>query len=355
VKNQAEAWDSRLLSKLAAATLLAVVAAAPDNVRADEGGVSFWIPGEFSSLAATPLVPGWALGITNLYESASASGAAAAAREITIGRLSPNVNVNLNLNLNAHADLVLVAPEYVFDTKVLGGQLAVSVAGAPGYSSANLNGTLTVSAGPLAVVRQGTISDTRDGFSDLYPLTSLRWNNGVHNWMIYGTGDIPVGTYNSNNLANFGIGHGAFDGGGGYTYFDEKTGHEFSFVTGLTYNFVNPSTDYQNGIDWHLDWGASQFVTKTIQVGAAGYFYQQLTADSGCVPVLCPFKSRTIGIGPQAGFIFPVDKLQGYFNLKAYWDLDTQNRVSGYTVWATLAFSPAPPTETSRKTAMMHK
>jgi hypothetical protein len=38
----------------------------------------------------------------------------------------------------------------------------------------------------------------------------------------------------STNLANIGIGHGAIDGGVGYTYVDEKTGHEFSAVTGLT-------------------------------------------------------------------------------------------------------------------------
>jgi hypothetical protein len=31
-----------------------------------------------------------------------------------------------------------------------------------------------------------------------------------------------------------GIGHGAMDGRVGYAYFDEKTGHEFSLVTGLT-------------------------------------------------------------------------------------------------------------------------
>ena len=49
-------------------------------------------------------------------------------------------------------------------------------------------------------------------------------------------GDIPVGNYNSSNLANLGIGHGAADGGAGYTYFDPQAGHEFSVVTGLTYN-----------------------------------------------------------------------------------------------------------------------
>jgi hypothetical protein len=204
-------------------------------------------------------------------------------------------------------------------------------------------------------MKQGQISDTRDGFSDLFPQTSLRWNSGVNSWMIYATGDIPVGTYDPSHLANLGLGHGAADGGVGYTYLDPKSGHELSVVTGLTYNFVNPSTGYQNGIDWHLDWGASQFVTKTVHLGAVGYFFQQLTDDSGCAPALCPFKSHTIGIGPQAGFIFPAGELQGYFNLKAYWDVDTQNRASGYTVWATLAFSPKPPEADTSKPKMFTK
>ena len=54
------------------------------------------------------------------------------------------------------------------------------------------------------------------------------------------TGDIPVGAYNSMRLANFGIGHGAIDGGGGYTYLNPATGHEFSGVGGFTYNFKIP-------------------------------------------------------------------------------------------------------------------
>jgi hypothetical protein len=50
-------------------------------------------------------------------------------------------------------------------------------------------------------------------------------------------------------------------GGGGYTYFNPQTGRELSAVTGLTYNFTNPSTDYRNGVDWHLDWGMSPVET----------------------------------------------------------------------------------------------
>ena len=35
----------------------------PDKARADQGGISFWLPGSFGSLAATPVTPGWALGL----------------------------------------------------------------------------------------------------------------------------------------------------------------------------------------------------------------------------------------------------------------------------------------------------
>jgi hypothetical protein len=34
--------------------------------------------------------------------------------------------------------------------------------------------------------------------------------------MVYGAGDIPVGDYDPNRLANLAIGHGAVDFGGGY-------------------------------------------------------------------------------------------------------------------------------------------
>ena len=78
-------------------------------------------------------------------------------------------------------------------------------------------------------------------------------------------------------IVNLGLGHWSIDGGGGYTYFDPKTGWEFSAVAGLTYNFINPDLDYQNGINGHLDWAISKFVSKQVHVGLVGYAYQQLT------------------------------------------------------------------------------
>ena len=42
-----------------ASVALGAVAAVPEIARADEGGVSFWIPGLYGSLAAVPGTPGW--------------------------------------------------------------------------------------------------------------------------------------------------------------------------------------------------------------------------------------------------------------------------------------------------------
>jgi hypothetical protein len=44
-----------------------LIACATDNAPADEDGVSFWIPGFFGSLAATPQQPGWSLAAINYF------------------------------------------------------------------------------------------------------------------------------------------------------------------------------------------------------------------------------------------------------------------------------------------------
>jgi hypothetical protein len=242
--------------------------------KADEGGVSFWLPGLFGSLAAAPQQPGWSLATIYYHTTVSAGADVARAREITIGRIPVNLSANLSANLDARADLAIVNPTYVFATPFLGGQAAVGLMGIYGRTSTSLAGTLTGALttpfGTIPFLRSDSISDSVTGFGDLYPQFFLRWNAGVHNYMTYITGDIPVGAYDSTRLSNIGLGHGAIDGGGGYTYFNPQTGHEFSAVLGFTYNFENQSTQYQNGVDMHLDWGASQFLTKQFLVGLVG-------------------------------------------------------------------------------------
>jgi hypothetical protein len=315
----------------------------PAIARADEGGVSFWLPGQYGSLAATPQTPGWALGSIYYHTTVAGSGNVAAAREITVGRFSPTVNVNLNLNLNAQGDLLFLAPSYTFATPVFGGQLAISVASIFGRDAASLAGTLTATAGPLVTTRMGELDSSLTSVGDLYPTATLRWNQGVNNFMTYITGDISVGAYDPTRLANLGIGHGAIDAGGGYTYLNPATGNEFSGVFGATYNFKNQDTQYQNGIDLHFDWGVSHFLSKQVFVGLVGYGYQQVTDDFGQNPVLGGFRSSVAGIGPQVGYIFPVGDMQGFLGVKAYGEFDATNRASGWNTWLTFSISQAAP------------
>jgi hypothetical protein len=317
---------------------------------ADENGVSFWLPGTYGSLAAVPVTPGWSFSTVYYPLFVSATGATAAQREFELGGISRNANIDLNLKVKSNADIFFIDPAYTFADPILGGQLTLEMASIAGTNSVGLSGTLTSTVGPVTLTKTGAVKDSIAGFGDLYPKATMRWNAGVNNYMVYATGDIPVGAYESNRLANLGTGHGAIDWGGGYTYLNPATGHELSAVTGLTYNFVNPSTNYQNGLDWHLDWGASQFLSKTMFVGAVGYFYEQLTADKGSLPALGPLESGVIGVGPQVGFIIPAGEEQIYLNFKAYKDFDNHDRPAGWNAWVTLSISASPPSPAAKPT-----
>jgi len=252
---------------LTACVAFAAVAFTTTMSLADEDGVSFWIPGFFGSLAAAPQQPGWSLTSILYNTNVSASGNAAVAREITIGRFNPTINISVSANVHADATIGFLAPSYTFATPFLGGQASAFLLFGYGNNDTSLNAsaTATIDNPPLSITRSVALQQDTTGFTDLIPMFTDRWNAGVNNYMVYLTGDIPVGLYSSSNLANIGLGHGAIDGGVGYTYFDPKTGHEFSAVAGLTGNFENHSTNYTNGIDFHLDWGASQFLTKQLR------------------------------------------------------------------------------------------
>jgi hypothetical protein len=228
---------------------LATIVSAPRSALADEGGVSFWLPGFFGSLAAAPQQPGWSLTSIYYHTSVSAGADVARAREFETARIPITATANVSASLQARADLGLLMPTYTFATPVFGGQLTVGAIGLYGRADTSLagsvTGTLTTPLGTFPFSRFDSISDSVTGFGDVLPIATLRWNNGVHNYMTYITGDIPVGAYDSTRLSNIGIGHGAIDAGGGYTYLNPQTGHEFSGVLGFTYNFTNQSTQYQ--------------------------------------------------------------------------------------------------------------
>lgn len=284
---------------LAVASVLALFVCTGNTALADESGVSFWIPGLYGSLAALPGSPGWSF--SSLYYHTSDSAGA--------DKVLP-VDGRIVVGLDATGDVGMFGPAYALASPIFGGQAQFSLVAVAAGVDVSVQGTLT---GPRGSTISGRREDSVIGFGDLYPQSALKWNSGVSNYMVYLTGDIPVGSYDPNRLANVGLGHGAIDGGVGYTYLNQQTGLEFSGVFGLTGNFENSDTKYTSGIDSHLDMGISQFLSKQVHVGLVGYLYQQVTGDSGPGARLGSFESRVAGIGPQVGYIFPVTSdLSGY-------------------------------------------
>jgi hypothetical protein len=296
----------------------------PGIASADEGGASFWLPGQFASFATTPGDPGWSMPMVYYHTSADASGA----RDFTVGG-------NLALGIDVDADLIFLAPAYTWADPVFGGQAAFSLVLAGGRMKVSADAVIT---GPAGNTINASRSDTVTGGAGLYPLATIKWNDGNGSWLTYARGGVPVGAYEVGRLANLGLNHWSIDVGGGYTYLNTTTGREFSIVGGFTYNFENDDTDYQNGIDSHIDWAVSQFLNEQWHVGLVGYLYYQLTGDSGSGAILGDFKSSVYALGPEAGYFFPVGEKQGYLSLRGYFEFDAKNRVEGWNTWLTLAY-----------------
>ena len=314
---------------LVAASMISALAASTAT-RADEGGVPFWFSGQYASMSALAPTPGWTLTLLPYYYNGSADS------DRTFSRGSALV-----ANLDSHLGLMNAQLTYAWDTKVLDGVPSIGISWGAGNNgtSATLLATL-----PSADLQKAS-SDSIDGGTDLYPIATLSWTRGNDNWMAYVTGDIPTGAYNPQRLSNIGIGHGAIDAGGGYTYLNQKTGLEFSAVAGLTYNWRNSDTDYKNGVDSHLDWAVSQFLSASWELGIVGYVYYQLSNDTysthGVVGdirqrALGGFKSKVASVGPEIGYVFKMGKQTGYANLRGYWEFWAQNRPQGYALFATI-------------------
>ena len=307
------------------AITLAAVVSVPKISLADEGGVSFWLPGLYGSLAAVPQgAPGWSFFTFQYYTNVSAGAAVSTAREIQIGGATVT-NLNLSASLHAQADLQWVQPNYAFATPIFGGQLTVGLGEFVGWQNANLAGTLsgTVLGGPSGAV-SGSITNSVAGFGDMYPSAALKWHDGVNNYMIYGTGDIPVGAYELDALGE--SRHRARRGRRWCRLYVSQSANRARIHGSRRPHLQFDKSEHELSEWRRLPLGLGSFAvsSKQVFVGPVGYVYDQLSCDSGSGDRVGCFKSRVLGIGPQIGYLFPIGNMQGYLNLKAYGELTGQ-------------------------------
>ena len=127
-------------------------------------------------------------------------------------------------------------------------------------------------------------------------------------------------------MVNLGLNHWGFDTTLAVTYLNPETGIEVSVAPGVIFNTENDETNYQTGTEFHLDFTANQFLSETFALGLRGYYYKQITGDSGSGARLGDFKGESFGLGP--GFVWFPEFADGKLAVLGKWihDFDVTNR-----------------------------
>ncbi|MEJ2470896.1 MAG: transporter [Desulfuromonadales bacterium] len=281
----------------------------PSAVFAAEGAASHYLPGAGGDiLLAVPPEPGLQGAYTLWYQSGSTDVS------VLEGRVTFGLDLDLFLNL--------AALSYTFDKPVLGGRYTIGVA-IP-FGSAELDGTLT---GPLG--NRFAFSDDSFDLSDIALIPfQMNWASDQWSFKLSESIIAPTGGYDTsgNDLANLGRNYWSFDTVGAVTWFNPESGTEVSFAPGVMVNTENSDTDYKTGTEFHADLVANQFLSETFAVGLRGYYYKQLSGDSGSGATLGDYKSRSYAAGPGLVWIPAFGK--GRFTVLGKWmhDFSADNR-----------------------------
>jgi len=296
---------------------------APD-LSADEGGKSLYLLGKRGPLAGLIPKPGWYATDDVYYYQADS-------RELVPigGRVNQGVSVEALVNI--------LQLTWITDINLGDARLALGATLPYGQVRVDANASaLTPSGIPLALAK----SDDATGFGDPGLAASVGWKhrNGdlFRAWSIYSALFIPVGSYELGRIANLGGNRWGLDLGSAFTMGNFKRGRELSGVLGVTFNGENKDTDYRSGTDLHLELAYRQHLPSGLAAGLAGYYFQQLTPDSGS-SLLGDYKGRVAGIGPEIGYQFKAAGRTMGIDFRWYYEFAAQNRVEGNAFFLTFS------------------
>jgi hypothetical protein len=146
----------------------------------------------------------------------------------------------------------------------------------------------------------------------------------------------PTGRYELGRLANTGKNYWTLEPTVGFMYFGQKNGREASLFLGYDYNFENSDTRYKTGQQLHADTTLAQHFPLwggLAGIGVSGYWYEQITGDSGSGATFGDFKGRTAGLGPVLSYATTVGNVDLIGELKWLHEFETKNRPQGDYIW----------------------
>jgi hypothetical protein len=301
--------------------LVTTFGAHTSRVSAAEGAVGFYLLGSTTTNAGILPPPGTYLIDYNYYYSGSTDITLDIAGLIVSGGVDANAYLNVP------------APLWVAPGKVLGGNIGFLMLVPIGWK--DVEAGLAIS-GPLGGGGQASVQDDETKFGDIVPGMMLGWHHGNWHFKTHTLVNVPIGFWERGNLANMGFNHWAIDNAAAFTWLDPKIGLELSAMAGFTYNWKNTATDYKTGTEFHVEYAAVQNFSKRFALGINGYFYDQVTGDSGSGARLGSFEGRVAAIGPVMNVNFQVGKIPVSTSLKYFREFDVENRLEGDAGYLTL-------------------
>jgi hypothetical protein len=223
--------------------------------------------------------------------------------------------------------LTYVSPLKVFDANYAAGIIFVPIAN-------NFIKGQARAGKFLNVTREGDYTGVGDLI--LTPLI-LGWHTELFHFIGLFNTYAPVGAYNTSRILNTGLSRWAVEPNVGVTFLHPKYGQEVSVFMGYTVNFRNPYSDYTTGNEFHLEYFVGQHLPKGFGLGLAGYYYQQVTGDTGPGAArLGPFKGTSVALGPCLTYNTQIAGNPVGVNVRYYNELYVKNRLDGQSIFVTL-------------------
>lgn len=180
------------------------------------------------------------------------------------------------------------------------------------------------------------VRDTAFTIGDPIVSGFLGWQTGNFYYQIGTMINVPIGDYQDGEISNIAFHHWGADVFAAATWLDPAIGWDISGAIGVTFNAENPATDYRTGNEFHFEWAAVKHINAKFDAGLVGYYYQQLSGDSGD-GAAAPFKGRVAAVGATVGWNFELGETPLSARVKYFHEFTAENRAEGDAVFLSLS------------------
>lgn len=325
-------WRRRAVIATAALALaFSLLASGGDRAEAAENGKGFYLLGSKTTTAGFIPPPGTYGTDYNFFYSGDAC--CTAADGVALNDLG-NITLQADIGVDAQIYIKILSVLKVTETKIFGGNFGYGILVPIGSQDISVDldalATLTLANGTtVQIARHFSFDDDTFAFGDPVLMSLLGWHSGNWHWNVTGFLNVPIGSYDKNDIANMGFNRWGFDSTFSATWLDPQRGLEVSGAVGATFNGENSDTNYETGTELHAEYAVMKILSKAFSIGVAGYNYNQVTDDSGRGATLGSFKGQTNAIGPNINYNFQFGNTPVSTTFRWFHEYDVKNRLKG--------------------------